>query len=189
MEPMFEQIFGRFLRPFGQPPADQKVSHDIYGAVVAQSRQPVFYLDYGLADTVMGRFDLLCLHMFLFTNRLARENDPVASKLSQAVFDAFSADIDRALREIGIGDTSVPKRKKRMIHGFYGQIEDFAAALDAGDTPTLALKVTERFSDADSAQAGRLARYMVAARDTLRAIPFSAIADGRIEWPDAERNH
>ena len=43
----------------------------LYGMIVAQARMPCFYEDYGVADTVNGRFDLLVLHLALVLDRLA----------------------------------------------------------------------------------------------------------------------
>ena len=43
---------------------DNKV-HALYGMIVAQVRLGVFYTDYGIADTVQGRFELLVLHLVL----------------------------------------------------------------------------------------------------------------------------
>ena len=39
----------------------------LYGTIVAQARLPRFYRDYGVADTIDGRFDLLVLHLAVIT--------------------------------------------------------------------------------------------------------------------------
>ena len=119
----------RFLARSRPDPVPQQ----LYGAVVTQARKPVFYLSRDFPDTVTGRFDVLALHMFLFSRRLSAEGDPRAPSLSQDVFDAFTGGLDDALRSLGIGDTSVPKRKQAMVRGFYGQIDEFAPLVDAGD--------------------------------------------------------
>ena len=187
---MFDAMFGWFRRMFRPHTPYHDVSHQVYGVVMTQARRPAFYLDYGVPDTVMGRFDMLCLHLFLLTNRLARESGPAARSLGQEVFDRFADDIDSALREIGIGDTTVAKRKKQLIHGFYGQIEDFGRALDAGDEVALARKAGERFSRfGATVRAERLARYMIASRDGLLARPFGDIAAATFGWPDPEVTH
>jgi cytochrome b pre-mRNA-processing protein 3 len=161
----------------------REVSRQVYGAVVAQSRDPRFYLDHGFPDTVTGRFDVLCLHVFLVANRLAGEADGEARRLSQAVFDCFSAETDRALREIGIGDSSVPKRKKKLLHGFYGQVAEFAGPLGDGDAARLALAVSGRFGLRPE-EAGRLARYMIAARERLRERSLADIRAGSLAFPE-----
>ncbi len=87
-----------------------------YGRVVEQARQPVFFAGYGVPDTLDGRFELICLHAFLYLHRLKADR-PRSAELSQAFFDAMFADLDRALREMGIGDLSVGKHVKRMAQG------------------------------------------------------------------------
>ena len=53
--------------------------HRLYGAIVAQAREPSFYTDYGVPDTVEGRFDLIVLHIYLVSRRLARGGEKTAS--------------------------------------------------------------------------------------------------------------
>ena len=42
-----------------------------YDALTRISRQPVFFLDYGMPDTVMGRFEMVAIVMILFFRRTA----------------------------------------------------------------------------------------------------------------------
>jgi len=42
----------------------------IYGMIVTQAREPLFYRDLGVPDTVNGRFDLLVLHLWMVLRRL-----------------------------------------------------------------------------------------------------------------------
>ena len=46
---------------------------DLYGAIVAQAREPAFYSAYGVPDTVQGRFDLIVLHLVLVIAQIGRE--------------------------------------------------------------------------------------------------------------------
>ncbi len=70
----------------------------------------------------------------MLSRRLVREDTPVSQSLNQEVFDRFTDETDRALRELGVGDTSVPKRKKRLVHSFYALVEEFSGPLDSKDT-------------------------------------------------------
>ncbi len=78
----------------------------LYGTIVAQARLPGFYREYGVADTVNGRFDLLVLHLSMVIDRLAEE--PGSREAGQALFDRFCQDMDHNLREMGIGDLLGP---------------------------------------------------------------------------------
>jgi cytochrome b pre-mRNA-processing protein 3 len=176
----------RILEGIGLARTADPVPAALYGAVVAQARQPVFYGAYGFPDTVTGRFDVLGLHMFLLTRRLAADdNAAIARPLGQEVFDTFAGDIDRALRELGIGDTSVPKKKRQLVHGYYAQIDELSPPLDAGDASALAQRLGARFvAVAEAGKAEALASYVIAARQMLSQSPLQALASGKIAFPD-----
>lgn len=106
-----------------------------YRRVVEQARQPAFFIEYGVPDTLDGRFELVCLHAFLYLHRLKSER-PQSSRLCQVFFDRMFEDFDRGLREIGTGDLSVGKEVKRMAQAFYGRVCSYEAGL-AGDHSVL----------------------------------------------------
>jgi len=106
-----------------------------YSRVVEQSRRPGFFTDCGVPDTVDGRFELICLHAFLYLHRLKHEPQ-WAAPLGQRFFDTMFADFDRSLREMGTGDLSVGREIKRMAEAFYGRIAAYERGL-AGDDSVL----------------------------------------------------
>jgi cytochrome b pre-mRNA-processing protein 3 len=106
-----------------------------YARVVEHARNPGFFLDCGVPDTVDGRFELICLHAFLYLHRLKRDQ-PRAAPLGQRFFDAMFADFDRSLREMGTGDLSVGREVKRMAQAFYGRVAAYERGL-AGDDSVL----------------------------------------------------
>ena len=100
----------------------------LYDRVVAQARQPGFYRDCGVPDSVDGRFELIALHAFLVLHRL--KTDPSDTEaLGQALFDIMFQDMDQSLRELGAGDLGVGPRVKRMAQGLYGRIAAYEAGL------------------------------------------------------------
>ena len=101
--------------------ARQDTISALYGTIVAQARLPCLYREYGVSDTVNGRFDLLILHLATVLDRLAE--DPELRDLGQALFDRFCQDMDHNLREMGIGDLSVPKEMQRIGEAFYGRAQ------------------------------------------------------------------
>lgn len=127
---------------------------------------------------------MLTLHLLLFGHRLARESDDIARSLNQEVFDIFTQDLDRTLREMGVGDTSVPKRKKRLVRTYYGQLHSLAPALDADDRNLLRERLAERFfGDGADVTAVAFADYVSSASEMLRAQSLADICRGRVEWP------
>lgn len=102
-------------------------AQNLYRAAVAQARLPVFYEDYAVPDSVDGRFEMIALHCFILMHRLQRTGE---SKLSQALFDIFFVNMDRSLREMGVGDLGVPKHMRRMMKGFNGRANHYERALE-----------------------------------------------------------
>src|ERR1700686_992947 len=106
----------------------------LYGAIVAQARNPGFYLAFDVPDTAEGRFDMIVLHLALFSRRLGRAEGPdraAIQALSQGVFDMFCRDMDHNLREMGVGDLTVPKKMQKLGEAFYGRLEVYEHALAA----------------------------------------------------------
>lgn len=111
----------------------------LYTAAVAAARQPWFYAELGVPDTLDGRFDLINLQVALLVRRLRRDSDPRGAELAQGVFDAMFSDMDQSLREMGVSDLVVGKRMKNLWEAFHGRAIAYEPALDAGDTAALAL--------------------------------------------------
>jgi cytochrome b pre-mRNA-processing protein 3 len=120
------------FKHFGKPRASLRATIEaIYGMIVTQAREPLFYRDLGVPDTVNGRFDLLILHLWVVLRRF-RCADGEAN-VSQALFDRFCEDMDANLREMGVGDLTVPKRMQAFGEAFYGRAAAYDAAFAAGD--------------------------------------------------------
>jgi cytochrome b pre-mRNA-processing protein 3 len=153
----------------------------LYGTIVAQARLPCFYSEYGVPDTVNGRFDLLVLHLTLFLDRLADERQ--LRELGQAVFDHFCADMDRNLREMGVGDLSVPKHMQRVGEAFYGRAQAYRAGLARGGERALTEALERNIygqEAASQAGAARLAAYIRETVGDLRLQPASQLLAGQL---------
>jgi cytochrome b pre-mRNA-processing protein 3 len=157
----------------------------LYGAIVAQARQPAFYAAYGVPDTVEGRFDMIVVHLALLVRRLRRDGES-GRVIAQGAFDAFCADMDHNLREQGLSDVAVPRRMKSFGEAFYGRATAYDRALDAGDGDALAAALARNIflrEDLGHAGARRLAAYVVAAERML-ADETAALAQGKLAFPD-----
>ncbi len=155
----------------------------LYGAIVAQARLPGFYRDYAVPDTVEGRFELIVLHLALVLDRVAEE--PALRALGQGVFDRFCQDMDHNLREMGVGDLTVPKQMRRMGGAFYGRAQAYREALAASGDKALAEILTRNiYEGAPGQQAHRLAAYMRETAGHLKALDQAALAAGILRFPE-----
>jgi cytochrome b pre-mRNA-processing protein 3 len=153
----------------------------VYRAIVAQSRQPRFYAEWGVPDTVTGRFDMICLHLALLFRRLRAEGKE-AAEFGQAVFDLFFKDMDRSLREMGAGDLAIPKKIRKMGNVFYGLLASLNEAMDRSDMAEVEEVLVRNIYDGQANPAAhQLAAYLVEEAARLGRQPVDAIVAGKIE--------
>jgi cytochrome b pre-mRNA-processing protein 3 len=153
----------------------------IYGMIVTQAREPLFYRDLGVPDTVNGRFDLLVLHLWMVLRRMRPMED--GAGLSQALFDRFCEDMDGNLREMGVGDLTVPKRMQAFGEAFYGRSAAYDLALAAGREP-LAQALCKNILNGEAiGKARQLAVYAEAALADLAGLDDSTLLGGSWKFP------
>ena len=169
-----------FSSPFRRRRQEQKIDA-LYGAIVAQARRPAFYVEYGVADTVTGRFDMIVLHLALVLRRLRAASES-EQPLGQGLFDAFCNDLDGNLREMGVGDLKVPKEMRRFGEAFYGRAAAYDRALAADAAELAATLARNVFAQAEHPGAARLAAYV---QEAERALSVPAwMTQGQISFPD-----
>src|SRR5947209_1171141 len=106
-----------FLRTRG----NRRVIEALHGRIVAAARNPALFLPpYAVPDSLEGRFDLLILLATLMVRRLESLPAP-GREIAQGVVDCLFQHLDRALREMGVGDLAVPKRMKKLAGDFGGR--------------------------------------------------------------------
>jgi cytochrome b pre-mRNA-processing protein 3 len=157
----------------------------LYGIIVAQARTPAFYRDFGVPDTVDGRFELVLLHLFLLLRRF--DGDEAARELGQQVFDLFCRDMDQNLREMGVSDLKVPKEMRRIGEAFYGRARVYEASLASNDGAALRIAIARNVMGNDNADDGgavRLAAYIRNATSRLATQNVAAFKRGLAHFPE-----
>ncbi len=158
----------------------------IYGMIVTQAREPLFYRDLAVPDTVNGRFDMLVLHLWMVLRRLKLIEG--GTGLSQTLFDRFCDDMDANLREMGVGDLTVPKRMQAFGEAFYGRSAAYDLALAAGQEP-LAQALCRNILNGEAVEkARRLARYAEAAIAALAGADEAKLRSGSWRFPSPARS-
>jgi cytochrome b pre-mRNA-processing protein 3 len=174
-------MMARFFR---RSSAETDHGRAIYEAIVVQARLPAFYEGHGVPDTVDGRFEMIVLHLVLLLHRLKREG-ATGQALGQRVFDTFITDMDRSLREMGVGDLGIPKRMKAIGRSFYGRLDSYGRALANGDPPMLASAIQRNlFPEEAGAPRVDLAAYAFAAAERLSAQAIAELGSRAISFPD-----
>lgn len=122
----------------------------LYGSIVTQARTERFYAALGAPDDPEGRFEMLLVHLALVLERLGREGAD-GFELSRNLIEAFIRDMDDCLREMGVGDLTVPRRVKKATAALYERRRAYARALAEPDDAMLVAALGEHASRAASA--------------------------------------
>lgn len=171
----------RWLKPRPAKAAGAK----LYAGAVAQARSATFYRDFGVRDSMEGRFELFSLHVIFLIERLKGQGD-AAAETSQAVFDSYVKGLDDAFREIGVSETAVGKKMKKLAGAFYGRLKAYDEAVAtlpdlAGMTGFLARTAFEERGEGDIAA---LAAYVIKTREALAEQPLESLLQGDVTWPN-----
>jgi cytochrome b pre-mRNA-processing protein 3 len=170
--------FNHFRKPRLPP---RGTIETIYGMIVTQAREPLFYRDLAVPDTVNGRFDLLLMHLWIVLRRLREAGG--GTGLSQALFDHFCADMEANLREMAVGDLAVPKRMRTIGEAFYGRMAAYDLALNDG-TEALAQALCRNILDGQHIEQARLlAAYAEASIASLAAKDDQSLLRGSWSFP------
>lgn len=153
----------------------------LFERVAAASRQPDLYLGLGVPDTVEGRFEALSLHLVLALRAL-RRLPPPADEVAKDLTDALFRELDASLREMGVGDTVVPKRMKKLAEAFFGRAQAYDAPLATRDEAALAAALGRNVTGGE-APAWALARYALAADRDLAAADLDTILRNGFGFP------
>jgi cytochrome b pre-mRNA-processing protein 3 len=166
------------LRPGGRDDVATR-GRALYRTAVAAAREPALYRELGVPDTTEARFEMVAIHTALLARRLHREGEAGAG-LAQAVVEAMTEDMDRSVRELGIGDLSVGRYVKRMTGSLMARWQVLDAALPQGDLAALETMLARNlFPDRAGPEAGLgpLARRVATTAAALDAAPAARAAE------------
>lgn len=155
----------------------------LHAGLVVVVRDPVFYRDFGVADTFEGRFEMLALVSSLVVMRLCAAPAP-APALAQELTDRLFQGLDDDMREMGVGDLAVPKKIKKLAASLLGRRSAYAGALEGRDETTLREALARNvFGGArapDDPGVTSLARWTTGAHISLAAQENAALVAGVI---------
>ena len=168
-----------------RPASVRRKAEELYGMVVAAARNPRFYGPGRVADTPEGRFELVALHLFLVAERVAPVK-PEGDALARHLIETFVTDMDDCMREMGVGDLTVPKRVKRAAAVFYDRTGAYRAALGvhAQTIDPLATVVAQTLLNSGTPDAFCVAQaaYVRASHDALARSSYDDVASGRFAF-------
>lgn len=162
-------------------------AYKLYISAVQAARTPTFFLDYGVPDSVDGRFDLVSLHVFILQRRFHSINTPEARRLSQDLAEVMWSDMDDSIRELGVGDLSVPKHLKGMIGAYQGRVISYTNSLaESEEAFAQALwRNVYRQQEGQQGNAAKLAQHMANVLSDLMQTDETLLMSGDVSLHSA----
>lgn len=167
-------LFSRFLKPKIPP------LYALWTSIVEIAREPRWYLDHSVPDTIDGRFDMVALVTSLVMIRL--EKDGLIDETARLT-ERFVDDMDGSLRDIGIGDMVIGKHVGRMVGGLGGRLAGYREALEDSDNKLLeeALLRNVFRQQADDTPVAEFAKNVRALAEKIGAVPQDVLLAGEIK--------
>ena len=168
----------------------EKAAKKLYGAIVARARLPIFYQEFGVPDTLEGRFMVLSLNLFSVLHRLKGEGEAGAGLL-QELADHFKDDMETVLRELGVSDLRIPKKMRELAASSAALLQAYERAFAAGEGG-LAKTIADALPlEAEAARAAgtHLAHYVGESIRSLEKEPLAALRAGTLSFPEIYPRH
>jgi cytochrome b pre-mRNA-processing protein 3 len=146
---------------------------DLCLSVMHQARNPYFYENWEVPDTLEGRFDCAVLHLSLLLRH-------VRGALAQAIFNEFFAYTELTLREVGVSDLRVGKQVKKCAKFFYGAAKAYERALEGHESLEEALE-RNLYGGLRAVGATEMAAYARRCDELLKTQELSVHS---VRWPE-----
>jgi cytochrome b pre-mRNA-processing protein 3 len=160
---------------FGQR-RERDTLRPLYEAAVALARDPAWYRDGGVPDTLEGRFAMVASVTALLLLRLEQEGD-AARRESVLLTETFIDDMDSSLRQIGIGDFVVGKHVGKLVGALGGRLGAFR---EEGPLDGPVRRNVFAGEEADEANIRFVAGRLEALRERLGGLPLDRLLAGEI---------
>lgn len=119
----------KFLKTlFGFGPDPREALVPLYTAIVHAAREPVWYAELGVPDTLDGRFDMVAAVLSLALVRIEAEGAP-GRTAGAYLTEVFIDDMEGQVRQIGIGDVLVGKHLGKMVAAMGGRLTAYREAI------------------------------------------------------------
>ncbi|AOL95756.1 ubiquinol-cytochrome C chaperone family protein [Porphyrobacter sp. LM 6] len=142
-------------RLLGTAPDPREGVRPLWHRVIELAREPAYYAECGVADTIAGRFDMITAVLSAVMVRVEASDLRAESAL---LAELFVEDMDGQLREFGINDVIVGKRIGKLMSVLGGRLGAYRSALNTGDIDKLTAAIQRNVTFAEGADEAASAR-------------------------------
>lgn len=152
----------------------------LYESVVNAGRDPAWYLDGQVPDTIDGRFDMISALLALVLVRMEQDKEQTRSA-SVLLTELFIDDMEGSVRQIGIGDLMVGKHVGKMVGALGGRLNAFRAAIgEGGDFQAVVVRNVFHDAPPSPAAAEFVSKRLESHHRALAAAPLATILAGEL---------
>ncbi|SHN50726.1 ubiquinol-cytochrome C chaperone family protein [Erythrobacter sanguineus] len=135
-------------RLLGTAPDPRESVRPLWHRVIELARDPGYYTECRVADSIAGRFDLITA---VLSTVIVRVEGSEMRAESALLAELFVEDMDGQLREFGVNDVVVGKRIGKLMSVLGGRLGVYRSALNAGDLDKLTGAVQRNVTFAEGA--------------------------------------
>jgi len=158
--------------------ADPARGADLFRWVAGRAREPHWYVEGAVPDTIDGRFAMLATITALALVRLELDED--GTEPSVALTERLVEAMEAEHRELGLGDPKLGRTVRKLVGSLAGRVGLWRTTVDRGDWAPAArqsIYADEATADAVAHSAASLQELWV----RLTSAPLDEVAAGRIE--------
>jgi len=151
----------------------------LFSAATEEARQPHWFRESEVPDTIDGRFAMLATVTALILVRLEREGE-AGNELSVALTERFIAVMESEHRELGLSDPTLGKTVRKLVGSLARRTALWRTAVAAPDWSELTRESVYRSDPAEDA-ARHTSEALKALWSRLERTGPDALAEGRLE--------
>lgn len=164
-------------RLLGTQPDPKDALRPLWQRTVEMAREPAWYRDCGMPDTVDGRYDMITTVLAVVLIRMEKSTELMTPSVH--LTELFVDDMDGQLREQGIGDPALGKYMGKMVSAMGGRLGAFRDAFSA-DQAAVEAAITRNITLADGTSPSPLAERLDTLHRQLASLTPAEILNAEI---------
>jgi cytochrome b pre-mRNA-processing protein 3 len=160
-------------------------SKTIYDAIIRQSRVPEFYTKCGVPDDLVGRYNMIVIHLIILITASKKISDIATYDLNHGILESFTRDMDAMVRDLGVEDAHVEQEVKKVMDLCLSDMILYEKAITSADKKALSTAIASNFkntSDHTKVADAALAGYILNSISSIQRQPLDSILKGHIEF-------
>ncbi len=102
---------------------EKKILIDIYKKIFDQSNKRFFFDKIKLSETFSSKIEIFQLNLIFVL--FFCEKNKISKQFSKSLINYYLDDMESAIREIGVSETSIGRKKRIIAENFYGRLYSY----------------------------------------------------------------